>query len=307
MKPVAHEDEARHEPGSELLWNESWYADGVSEDGSVGVYARLGRLPNQDKAIYTACVCGLDRPTVMLVDGDAPLPDAADDTQLVETDRYSASQRIDEPLGRFSMQLEGTATTIADPASILLVDAPAGDPTPVTLDLTWETDGAPFRWPIGNRYEVPCRFRGTVRVGDETIEIAGPGQRDHSWGARDWWGSDWMWSAFHLEDGTHTHLVTTPAFPGSGIGYVQSGSDLIELREATSAHEIARNGLVARDRIEMPEAELELAVEPIAYGPARLASDDGRVSHFVRALSRVRSADGRSGLGWIEWNLNQPS
>ena len=166
LEPVAPEDEARHSPGSEPLWNESWYADGIAEDGSVGVYARLGRMPNRDKAMYSACVCGLNRPTVLLIDGDGPLPAAADDTQLVETDRYSASQQVDEPLERFSMQLKGTAAAIADPASILRADAPDGDPVTVMLDLAWETDGVPYRWPIGNRYEVPCRIRGTIQVGD---------------------------------------------------------------------------------------------------------------------------------------------
>jgi hypothetical protein len=29
------------------------------------------------------------------------------------------------------------------------------------------------------------------------------------------------------------------------------------------------------------------------------------VSHFPRAMCRARSSDGRSGVGWMEWNLNQ--
>ena len=46
------------EPGPEALWNESWYFDAVSDDASLGVYVRLGRLPNQDVSLYTVCVCG---------------------------------------------------------------------------------------------------------------------------------------------------------------------------------------------------------------------------------------------------------
>ena len=45
--PRAEADEGRHEPGPEALWNESWYFDAVSDDGALGVYVRLGRLPNQ--------------------------------------------------------------------------------------------------------------------------------------------------------------------------------------------------------------------------------------------------------------------
>jgi len=32
---------------------------------------------------------------------------------------------------------------------------------------------------------------------------------------------------------------------------------------------------------------------------------DGRVAHFPHALADFRTADGRSGVGWIEWNINQ--
>ena len=49
-------DEGPHTPGTEDLWSESWYFDGVSDDGTLGVYTRLGRLPNQDVAIITAHV-----------------------------------------------------------------------------------------------------------------------------------------------------------------------------------------------------------------------------------------------------------
>jgi hypothetical protein len=51
---------------------------------------------------------------------------------------------------------------------------------------------------------------------------------------------------------------------------------------------------------------LELEIEPLAFAPLRLASPDGRVSHFPRAMCRLRADDGREGLGWVEWNLNQP-
>ena len=33
---------------------------------------------------------------------------------------------------------------------------------------------------------------------------------------------------------------------------------------------------------------------------------DGRVSHFPRAMCRLQGADGRGGLGWLEWNRSQP-
>ena len=70
--------------------------------------------------------------------------------------------------------------------------AEPGEPIAIGVDLTWETVGVPYQWRLATRYEIPCRVSGTVRIGNEELELSGPGQSDHSWGARDWWASDWM-------------------------------------------------------------------------------------------------------------------
>ena len=75
------EDEGTHAPGPEPMWNESWYFDAVSDDGELGLYTRIGRVPNQGTCLHTTCICGPDRPSIMLVDGSAPLPPIADETQ----------------------------------------------------------------------------------------------------------------------------------------------------------------------------------------------------------------------------------
>src|SRR5205807_2113497 len=32
-------------------------------------------------------------------------------------------------------------------------------------------------------------------------------QRDHSWGVRDWWGTQWCWTSGRLDDGTAFHAM----------------------------------------------------------------------------------------------------
>ncbi|CNJ73253.1 putative aminoglycoside phosphotransferase [Mycobacterium tuberculosis] len=39
--------------------------------------------------------------------------------------------------------------------------------------------------------------------------------------------------------------------------------------------------------------------------PVSLTAPDGRVSQFPRAWVSVTTADGRTGVGWMEWNRNQ--
>ncbi|WP_354700652.1 hypothetical protein DSM112329_00937 [Paraconexibacter sp. AEG42_29] len=305
LRPAATDDSGRHEPGPEQTWNESWYFDAVSDDGTLGVYVRLGRLPNREVALYTAAIVGPGRPAVMVVDDAAPLPAQDDESQVIDIEGLRATQRCEEPLQRFRVTLAGVGAAHADESEPLRAEP--GTPVDVELDLVWETDGVPYQWRPSTRYEIPCRVSGTVRVGDEEIAFAGPGQRDHSWGSRDWWAADWMWSGLHLEDGTRTHTVTTPAAPGMGVGYIQAGGEVLEIATATSTEVVADNGLITSATLVTGPDELALDVEPVAFGALRLVAPDGRVSHFPRAMVRVAAADGRSGVGWMEWNRNQPA
>lgn len=297
------QDEGRHEPGPEALWNESWYFDAVSDDGTLGVYVRLGRLPNQAVALYTACVCGPGRPSVMLVDAAAPLPGADDEEQTIERPGLRASQSCAEPLQRFEVRAQGTAQAHADESAPLRGEA--GEPIEISLQLSFQTDGVPYAWRQSTRYEIPCRVTGTIVLGDERIAFAGPGQRDHSWGSRDWWAVDWMWSALHLSDGTHTHAVGLPQMPGYGVGYVQRDGELEEIDNVTTEPVVDPNGLTRSERIISGPEPLELEIEPVAFGALRLEAPDGRLSLFPRAMCRARTPDGREGWGWVEWNRVQ--
>ncbi len=295
-------DEGLHPPGPEGLWNESYYFDGVADDESLGVYARIGRLPNRDECLYTACICGPNRPTIMLI-ATVPLPEPDDGQQVIAIDGLRAEQHCESSLERFRVSVEGTGESFGDPSAVLRGES--GEPVAIGFDLVFETDGTPFAWRQATRYEIPCRVTGTVRAGGEEIEFAGPGQRDHSWGSRDWWASDWMWSGLHLDDGTQTHAVGVPQMPGFGVGYVQKDGQVSEITSVNTTQEVAENGLITAATIASGPDDLELAVEPLAFGPILLVAPDGRVSHFPRAMCRIRAADGRTGTGWVEWNRNQ--
>jgi hypothetical protein len=114
-----------------------------------------------------------------------------------------------------------------------------------------------------------------------------------------------MRSALHLADGTHAHAVSVPGHPNFAVGYVQRDGELLEATSVSSSAEVAGNGLISSARVAIGPGDLELEVEPLAFGAVLLEAGDGRVSHFPRAMSRLRTADGREGLGWLEWNRNQ--
>lgn len=93
--------------------------------------------------------------------------------------------------------------------------------------------------------------------------------------------------------------------PGFGVGYVQRDGELTEVESVRASEQVADNGLITSARIVSGPEELAVDVEPVAFGALRLEAPDGRVTHFPRAMCRVRTDDGRTGTGWIEWNRNQ--
>src|SRR6202012_274897 len=71
---VLPDDEARHAPDGEDLWNESYYCDFVRSDGSMGGWLRLGLYPNRQLAWWTTWIVFPDRPGICSADYRAPVP-----------------------------------------------------------------------------------------------------------------------------------------------------------------------------------------------------------------------------------------
>jgi hypothetical protein len=297
----APSDEHRHPGGGEQLWNESWYFDVIADEGTTGAYLRLGLYPNLGVSWITAMVCGPERATVAVVDAAAPLPDGPDLVVVGGEERVELTC-LDE-LERFRVQLTATGSEYPEPAALLRGED--GTPVPFALDLVWETAGEPYAYRMTTRYEIPCRATGTLRLGGQELVLSGPGQRDHSWGVRDWWSAEWMWSAGSLDDGTRLHGVVfrLPDTPPLGVGYLQPPEGgVVEAQQVTASEEVGADGLITAARIGIDE--LELDVVPLGFGPLRLESPDGRVSEFPRAMCSLTAGDGRTGVAWVEWNRN---
>jgi hypothetical protein len=305
-------DEGRHDPGPDIWWNESWYLDFVADDGSIGGYTRLGLYPNQGVAWWTAAVVGPDRALVEAVDLTLPLPLGPADMDI-DAHGTSVACVIEEPLAAMRVVSGGPAARYDDPGDVYR--QAAGTPVHLDLDLVWRTDGRPHHYVRTTRYEIPCRVEGTLAIDDEAVAITGQGQRDHSWAPRDWWSFDWCWFAGRLDDGTRAHGADIRVAPElrlsfgyrQGPGEVDGDGDYAGIEDGlVVAESLGDHGFPTSGTIACPPAGLDLAVEPIAFAPLRFDHPDGRVDHFPRAMTRFTAADGRTGLGWIEWNQVQP-
>ena len=202
---------------------------------------------------------------------------------------------------------EAFAVAVDDPAEVY--GDLRGDRVPFGFDLEWETDrGGLYPWIGTTRYEVPCNVHGEILVGDETHRAStASAQRDHSWGVRDWWSLGWVWTAGGLEDGTrfHTARIRVPGMEAFAPGYVHAARTAAWSRSTCARPRRSSASTGSPPMREITCGPLELAVEPRYFSPVHLVDEDPdgtRHARFPRALCRFETADGRTGVGWTEWN-----
>ncbi len=302
----SEEDEQAHTATGEPLWSESWYADFVDPAQGLGGWFRIGLVANQGTAWVHALLCGPELPTVAVVDCEVPLPP---DPWVLRTDDFEIGHCASAPLHTYRVDVRARGQAYPEPSALLRGES--GTPVEMTMNLVWTTDGTPYKYRVATRYEIPCTVSGVVTLKDSKETgyrlDSVPGQRDHSWGVRDWWSMDWVWSALHLDDGTHLHGVNIriPGVSSFSVGYVQDREGRVtELDTVDTREAFGGNGLPLDATLNLEPAGITARVDVAGHAPVRLTAVDGRVSQFPRAWVSVSTADGRSGVGWMEWNRN---
>jgi len=266
----------RRRPGADTLWGESWYFDFASVDATVGGFVRVGDYPNLGRrwcwaylAVGSRVVgCALDR----------PLSDQPDD----------AGQSTDAAL---RLSIEPDIEPDGDGWHL----AAAGDG--FALDLTWRERARPYVYTGGSRLEQPGWVAGEVSVDGSRIALNGPGQRDHSWGVRDWWRFGWTWCAGALSDGTRFQATLLDARGRiRPDGYLMAPGGPPE-----PVHSVA----VRENAVRLNDIELEFA--DLAHVTLELPSPPGRPgrppTRLRRAMVQVRTGTGLHGIGWRERNM----
>src|SRR5689334_11171684 len=117
---------------------------------------------------------------------------------------------------------------------------------------------------------------------------------------------EWVWSALHLDDGTHVHGLDLriPGAPRMAAGYVQRAGEIVEVQTVIARETFGEDDLPVGTTLEITPGDLTATVDVPGHAPVRLGSSDGRVSLFPRARATVTTADGRSGVGGLEWKRN---
>lgn len=299
-------DESEHVPPADggPLWSESWYFDATTADGEVGIYARIGRLPHQNRCNFVGGIFRRTGDPITFVDMDAPLPASDPFVQQFSTSRFTVESTCQDPLKTFALKLSGTGSSLSDPSSPLRGGSGI-DVEDVSCNLTWETSAQPYKKKGQTRYEIPCVVSGTVRIGEKTFELSkAPGQRNHSWGVRNWWVADWVWTGIHFSDGTDIFTIALGKGEGSSgaAGYVQKDGKLTEITGVRNEFDWQDNGLPGKLELHIQPGNLLVECRPIAQSGLRLLDPEGREAHLPRVMCTATTGDGRTGVGWLDFN-----
>lgn len=235
---IKTQDEYCHQPGKDPFWNESFYCNFFDDSGQWGGVTRIGKSPNRQFADGLLCLYFPDG-AVGLIRTYEDLSQHNDDVscgalahvRLAPPDRWQI--HYDGPVYYFE-----DASVLNSLEKVSLVDLPRKQ---VDLQLDFEGwhslhdfQEHLHKAPLGPGYmlrslfskkimrtaaSLPMRIRqglkmsgaqhyeqagtvtGSIKVDGQTVAFSGSGQRDHSWGVRDWKvPARWRWMVCQFGD-----------------------------------------------------------------------------------------------------------
>ena len=191
--------------------------------GASAGYVRIGLYPNLGAVWYWACVVGEGRPLVTVIDHEVAAARRASGRSRSAPSGLWADHTCETPLDHFSLGLEAFGVALDDPAEVY-----GAVPRRPGADRLRPRVGDRRRGRSATRRRRPatrCRAGCTARSSSATrrIDFDGHGQRDHSWGVRDWWTSGVVLDRGPARRRHPLPRGDAPARPGSTgrVGYVQ--------------------------------------------------------------------------------------
>ena len=285
-------------------WSDSLYFNLWDPASDVFLLTRIAVLPNRPGATAGAVLWRGEHPVYGYgrdVD-EVPLGDW--DDMRIEGLRY----RMERALETWELELEDGANGFD-----LRFEGFTGA-------IDYADNAQPLPKPVAwGHYEQTCRVTGRIVVNDEEIRIDGVGQRDHSWGFRDWGGvREWHWITGFFEthggEGSRSfnifHVVQSDGTVTANGFVHDGGTDYLVVGVERATRESPGGGGRAPASTELTievegghrfEITAEAAKTAIPVRPA--GPDRATVVHEVPM--RMRTSDGLEGFGIYELLENE--
>jgi hypothetical protein len=198
---IGEADDYFHIPENELDWRESYYFNFVNHDNKTSGFTTIGILPNQKKAEYLLSLFHRNKQTFYFKEQEITIDNGFKNCLSDKTLTYT----LIEPLKRWEIGLSNQD---------------------LELSVRWETRFPPFDFGRGSgtswigHFEQSGIVRGEAKLRDgRKIRIDGYGQRDKSWGERNWHIENWF--ALHAQ--FQTYAIGLRKDTVNGIPHVSGG------------------------------------------------------------------------------------
>jgi hypothetical protein len=213
------QDDFMHPLGPEPNFNESMYFNFFDARRQLGGFVRLGNRANEGRAEMTVSIYLPDGRVLFMFKRP----------EIENNDRFDAGGlrfEVTLPSQRLRTVYEGSVLELKEPRRMADPrQAFTESPTlRIHLDLVHEAVGPMYGHSRNDQedareaeqqfakahYEQHMAVTGTLRIGDEALEIDGYGLRDHSWGPRHWQaisGYEWLTMNFGPELGAMVSVI----------------------------------------------------------------------------------------------------
>lgn len=172
-------DEFAHKPSEQPDWRESYYFNFVDPDRGISGFTTIGLLPNARKREFVFALFHHDKREAYFVEPEGPVPQSFAESLA---DSHLAYEVV-KPLSEWKISFHGEK---------------------LTADLRWKGRFPAYDFGIGSgtswsgHFEQSQHVTGTIDFAEgQRLKINGVGQRDKSWGARDWHIEGWY--ALHAQ------------------------------------------------------------------------------------------------------------
>lgn len=178
MSTPSPRDEENHEPSERKDWRESYYFNFVDLENMVSGFTTIGLYPNLPRREFVFAVFHEDERHVYFKEYESPFS--------LET-----LQCLDDGCLRFQLveALKSWRVFFSSPG--------------LEAEILWTGRFPAFNFGRGSgtswegHFEQSCKVSGRIRIGGVERSISGFGQRDKSWGPRQWHIDRWY--AFHAQ------------------------------------------------------------------------------------------------------------
>jgi len=223
MVELVDADEYAHEPNERPDWRESYYFNWVDLDTGISGFSTIGLLPNAAKRELVFALFYEDKREAYFVEPSGPVPK---DFHKSLSDGVLAYELI-EPFKEWRILYKGTN---------------------LKADIQWLArfpaydfgQGSGTSW--AGHFEQSGSPRGTIEFPDgKVVEFSGLGERDKSWGARDWHIESWY--ALHaqfdeISIGLRLDTVNGELHPSGGISTADGHVPIKKVDLETIYHDV---------------------------------------------------------------------